>query len=135
MCHAVDVAIQTDEQPELGDVPDLALDLAADRMAVGEGMPRIVHGLLQAEADAALGGIHLEHHDFDFLAGRDDLARVDVLLDPGHFRDVHQTLDARLELDEGAVVGDVGDAAAELAVDRVFLGNALPRIGLELLHA
>ena len=28
-----------------------------------------------------------------------------------HFGDVDQALDARLKLDEGAVVGDVGDAA------------------------
>ena len=40
-----------------------------------------------------------------------------------------------LELDEGAVVGDVGDAALELDADRVLGLDALPRIGLELLHA
>ena len=51
----------------------------------------------------------------DLLGGRDDLAGMDVLLRPRHFGDVDQALDARLELDERAVVGDVGDAALELA--------------------
>ena len=46
-----------------------------------------------------------------------------------------QALDAGLQLDEGAVVGDVGDAALEARGGRVFELDALPRIGLELLHA
>ncbi len=82
-----------------------------------------------------LDDVDLEHHHFDFLRGRDDLARMDVLLGPAHFRDVDQALDARLQLYEGAVVGDVGDAALELGVDRVLGLDALPRIVQELLHA
>ncbi len=46
-----------------------------------------------------------------------------------------QALDARLQFDERAVVGDVGDAARELGADRILGLDALPRIGLELLHA
>ena len=67
--------------------------------------------------------------------GRDDLAGMDVLLGPGHLRDVDQALDARLQLHEGAVVGDVGDAAVELGADRVLGFDAVPRVGLQLLHA
>ena len=73
--------------------------------------------------------------DVDFLRGRDDLARMDVLLGPAHLGDVDQALDARLQLDEGAIFGDVGDAALEHAADRIFGGGAFPRIALELLHA
>ena len=94
MHHAVDVAVEADEQAELGGVLDLAFDGRADRMGRDERLPRIAHGLLEAERDAALGRIDLEHHHFDFLRGRDDLAGVDVLLGPGHLRDVHQALDA-----------------------------------------
>ena len=42
--HAVDVAVEADEQAELGGVLDLALDLAADRMLLGERFPRIGAG-------------------------------------------------------------------------------------------
>ena len=135
MHHAVDVVVETDEQAELGDVLDLALDGAAGRMALLEGLPGIAEALLEAERDAALLGIDLEHHHLDLLAGRDDLAGMDVLLGPAHLGDVDQALDAGLELDEGAVVGDVGDPALELGADRIFQLDALPRIGLELLHA
>ncbi len=87
------------------------------------------------ERDAALVGIDLEHLDFHLLAGRDDLAGMDVLLGPAHLRDVDQPLDAGLKLDEGAIVGDVGDGALEARAHGIFGGDALPRIGLELLDA
>ena len=82
-----------------------------------------------------LRAVHVQHHHLDFLAGGDDLAGMDVLLGPGHFGDVHQALDPRLQLHEGAVVGDVGDAAGVLGARRILRGDAFPRIGLELLHA
>jgi hypothetical protein len=99
------------------------------------GFPRILHDLLEAEADPPLLLVDLQHHHLDLLRGRDDLARVHVLLGPAHLADVNQALDARLQLDEGAVVGDVGDAALELGAHRILGGDALPGIGLELLHA
>ena len=46
-----------------------------------------------------------------------------------------QAFDARLQLDEGAVVGDVGHAAMEAGFDRIFGFDALPRIFEQLLHA
>ena len=42
MDHAVDIAFEADEQAELGLVLDLALDHRADRMLLGEGLPRIL---------------------------------------------------------------------------------------------
>ena len=110
MDHAVDIAFEADEQAELGLVLDLALDLRADRMGAREGFPRILERLLEAERDAALGRIDLEHHHVDFLGGRQDLAGMHVLLRPRHFGNVDEAFDARLQLDECAVVGDVGDA-------------------------
>ena len=44
--HAVDVAVEADEETELGLVLDLALDVRADRVLLGEGLPRV----LQASA-------------------------------------------------------------------------------------
>ncbi len=60
---------------------------------------------------------------------------MDVLLGPAHLGDVDQALDAGLELDEGAIFGDVGDPALEHAADRIFGRRAVPRIAFELLHA
>ena len=46
-----------------------------------------------------------------------------------------QALDPRLQLHEGAVVGDVGDAAGVLGADRELLLDRVPGVGLQLLHA
>src|SRR5579862_5360249 len=135
MDHAVDVLIEPDEQAELGDRFDLALDRAARRMRLGEGFPRIVLGLLEAQGDTALVGIDLQHLHVDLGARRDDLGRRHVLLDPRHLADVHEALDARLQLHEGAVVSDVGDLALELRAHGVLGADAFPGIGLQLLHA
>src|SRR3546814_13691071 len=78
--------------------------------------------------NAALLAVDLEDDDLDLLAGRNDLAGVDVLLDPRHFADVDQAFDARFQLDEGAVIGDVGDGGGELRADRIFGRHAFPRI-------
>src|SRR3954464_15102407 len=58
-----------------------------------------------------------------------------VLLGPRHLGDVDEALDARLELHERAVVGDVGDAALVARGDRILRLDALPGIVLQLLHA
>src|SRR5262249_43199805 len=133
--HAVDVAVEPEEQAELGLVLDLALDHAPLRILLQEDLPRIAHRLLEAERDAALDRIDFEHLHLDLLGGRDDLAGMDVLLGPRHLGNVDQPLDARLELDEGAVVGDVGDPALDTGADRELLLDALPRVGQQLLHA
>src|ERR1700674_5580105 len=135
MDHAVDVALEAEEQAELGLVLDLAFDRRSDREFFDEDFPGIAHGLLEAERYPALDRIDFENLYFDFLRGRNDLAGVHVLLGPRHLRDVDQAFDARLQLDERAVVGDVGDAAGEAGVERVFRLDALPRIVQQLLHA
>ena len=46
-----------------------------------------------------------------------------------------QPFDARLELDEGAVVGQADDLAADARADRIAIHHVRPRIGDELLVA
>ena len=67
MDNAVDVALEPDEQAELGRVLDLALDRRSDRMLLGEGSPRICLCLLETEADPALLLVDLEHLHVHFL--------------------------------------------------------------------
>ena len=80
-------------------------------------------------------GVDLEDLHLDLLAGGDDLAGMDVLLGPAHLGDVDQAFDARLQLHERAVVGDVGHRALEAGADRILGLDAGPRVGLQLLHA
>jgi hypothetical protein len=91
--------------------------------------------LLHAERDLALALVHVEHDRLDVVADRHDLRRMLDPLGPGHLGDVDQALDARLELDEGAVFGERHDLAADPLADRVAHGGVDPRVRLDLLEA
>src|SRR6266446_4681070 len=135
MDHAVDVALEPEEQAEFGLVLDLALDGGSHREFFDEDFPGITHGLLEAQRNTALHRIDFQNLHFDFLRGGDDLAGMHVLFGPRHFRDVDQAFDARLQFDERAVIGDVGDAAGKARIERILRLDALPRIVQQLLHA
>jgi hypothetical protein len=111
--QTVDAAVQTDEDAEVGDRLDLAGDVVALLVGDGELVPGVHGALLHAERDAAALLVDVEHHDLDLVAQGDDLGGMDVLVGPVHLGDVHQTLDALFDLDEAAVVGDVGDLAED----------------------
>src|SRR5262249_62169617 len=66
--------------------------------------------LLAAQADLAVGGVYAQDADLDLVADLDDLLGA---LDPGvgQLRDVQQPLQARLQLEEDAEVGELGDLA------------------------
>ena len=116
-------------------MPKSVIDLICPRhlvaaiVVLGELLPRIGLALLQAEGDAAALLVDVEHHDFDFLAGVHHLGRIDVLVGPVHLGHVHQAFHAVLDLDERAVVGDVGDLAEHARVRRIAARDVLPRIG------
>src|SRR6202040_2354096 len=103
----------------------LAFDRRSDREFLDEHFPGITHGLLEAERNPALDRIDFENLHFDFLRGRNDLARVHVLLGPRHFRDVDQAFDARLQFDEGAVVGDLDDLDLDGLADGQDFGRVI----------
>src|SRR5262249_47336742 len=107
--HAVHITIDAEERAEFGLVFDFALPRGARRMLLDEHFPRIAHGLLETERNPALHRIDFENLHFNLLRGRNDLARMNVLLRPGHFRHVDQALDPWLEFNEGSVVADVAD--------------------------
>ena len=52
-----------------------------------------------------------------------------------HVADVQQAVDALLDLDEGAVVGEVADRALDHGARRIAVGHAVPGVLLGLLHA
>jgi hypothetical protein len=110
--QAVDVAREADEDAEVRDGLDLARHLVAPVVVLGELLPRIRLALLEAQRDATTLFVHIQHHDFDFLAGVNHLGRVDVLVRPVHLGHVDETLDAVFDLHECTVVGDVRDRRA-----------------------
>ena len=110
-------------------------DVRADRVLLLDQRPRVRLDLLHAERDLAVALVDVEHHGLDHVAHVDQLRRVLDALGPRHLGDVDQALDAGLELDERAVVGERDHLAADALADRVAHRRVAPRIGLDLLQA
>ncbi|ABA50251.1 hypothetical protein BURPS1710b_2994 [Burkholderia pseudomallei 1710b] len=114
--EAFDARFHFDERAVVGDVRDLAEQARARRVTARDAFPRIVAQLLDAERHAVLLLVELEDLRGDFLADRQDFARVTHAA-PCDVGDVQQAVDAA-EVHERAVIGDVLDDAVD---DRAFL--------------
>src|SRR6266702_523351 len=131
----LDAGLDLDEGAEVGELRHLPLQLRADRVALGERRPRIGLRLLDAEAEALVLDVDVQHHRLDHVTLLELLARVLDALVPGDVGDVHQAVDALLDLDERAVVGERHHLARHAGADRVLLVGAVPRVLLDLLQA
>src|SRR5687768_10844608 len=134
MYQPVDARLDLRERAEAREVADLPVDARADRITERQHHPRILLRLLHAERDLFLVRIDLEHDRLDHFTDRHELRRVPNVARPAHLADVHEAFDARLELDESAVVGDRHHLHLHASPDRVLGGDVLPGIGLELLE-
>ncbi len=135
MDQAVDAGLDLDEDPEISDRLDLAVDPGARRVCLlRQLLPRIGLGLLQAERNPPVGLVDPEHLDLHHVADVDDLRGMHHALGPSHLRDVDQPLDALLQFDERAVIGDAHDLALDPQSDRIALRDLGPRVGHDLLH-
>src|SRR5262249_45355745 len=134
--QALQPRLQLDEDAEVRELRDLALLDVAGVVTPGDvALPRVVVHLLQAQRNALALLVHVEDDAGDLVALADHLAGVGDLAHPAHVADVQEAVDALLDLDEGAVVGQVADHARDDRARRVALGHLVPRAGLHLLHA
>src|SRR5213594_1261017 len=92
-----------------------------------------VRQLLEREADAALVLVDTDDQQRQLVADRDQLVgAADRTV--RHLRDVKEPVHARLQLHEGAEVGEADHLAGNPRAHRVPLGDRGPRIGLDLLE-
>ena len=132
MHEAFDAVFDGDEDTELNDLGDLALDDLARNVGAGEALPRIFLGGLEGQGDALTIEINVKHLDGDLVSDLDDLGRViDVL--PRQLGNVDQAVNTA-QIDERAEVDDGGhDAFTDLAL--LKLGQeGLAHFGLGLLE-
>ena len=111
MNEAFDSLLELNERAVVGDRENAAVDVCANGIALRGIEPRIRRELLEAERDALLVFVELEHLDLDLVADVDQIAGMGEA-SPAHVGDVEQAVDAA-EVDERAVVGEVLDGAGE----------------------
>src|SRR5581483_1184454 len=133
--QAVDAFFDADEDAEVGDVAHRTFDHGADGIFFPRRLPGIGHDLLEAERNAPVSGIHVQHLHLDLLADLQNFRGVRHLARPRHLGNMHQPFDAAFELDESAVVHQADHLALHARADRILFRHRVPGIGGELLHA
>ncbi len=133
--QAVDAGLDLHEGPEGGEVADGPVQLGARGILHGKGQPGILLDLLHAEGDLLVLGVHLQDYGLDLVPDGNELGGVPDIPGPGHLGDVNQTLDALLQLHEGAVVRDGNDLPFDPGSHGVLLVDLGPGIRQELLEA
>ena len=110
--QAVDAFFQLDERTVVGQVADLALDHAVDRDSARRPSSHGFSWVCFMPSDSCWPfAVDAQDHDLDLVADLHQFAGMIDALGPGHFADVHQAFDARLELDEGTVAHHVDHRA------------------------
>src|SRR6266480_2543556 len=133
--EAVHTRLQLDERAEVGQVAHLPRDAGPRLVPLLDRRPRVGLDLFHAERDALGGAVDVEDDHLHLVADVHQLGGVTHAACPRHLRDVHEALDAGLELDERPVVGEAHHPTAGLRARRERLLDALPRIRRLLLVA
>lgn len=132
--HAVDTLLQSHEGTVGSKVADGTGNDGANGEALLDEVPGILVELTDAEGDLLLLHGDVEHHGLDLLVKRQHVARAGDALGPGKLGNVHQAFHALLQLHEGAVGEQLGDAALDVGTDRVLLLDVGPGVVGELLE-
>src|ERR1019366_2094030 len=135
MHQAVHPLFNLDERAEFRHVANPALHYGADAVALFNRGPGIRLQLLKAERDAAFLDVDFQHHGLDLVAGFNHFGGMPHAPRPRHFADMDEAFHARVNLDEGAIIGNADDTAHHFGAIGVAFHYALPRIGQQLFHA
>src|ERR1700739_2698299 len=93
-----------------------------------EALPDVGLELLDTQAEAAVLRLDAENDCLDLFALLDDFRRMLDALGPAQVGDVNQAVDAILDFDEGAEVGEVANATFDNGSGRITLREGLPGI-------
>ena len=132
--QSVDPRLDLDERAEGSEVPHDSREACAGGVLQRQREPRILFDLLHPERDLLLVRIDLQHHGLDLVTDRHELGRMPDVARPRHLRDVDQSFDALLQLDEGPVVGDRHDPSLDSGTDGIPLLDVRPGVGQQLLE-
>ena len=132
--QAIDTLLELYEDTEVGEVAHLGGVLAANGVLHLDVLPRILLELLQTKAHLALVAVEGEDDGLYLVAYLQEVLSGTQVLTPRHLGDVDQTLDARLDFDEGTVVGHDDNLALDMVADLEVLVEAIPWVRGELLQ-
>ena len=117
-----------DKRSERGYPQDFAVNHIADMMCREESLPNVGLKLLHAQRQAPLVGFNRQHDGFHAIALLQHFRRMLYPLGPAQVADVHQTVDAILDFDKRAEVGQVAHPAFDRHAHGIFIVQRIPGI-------
>ena len=134
--QSFEIVLEFDEDSEIGDFCDLAVDGVARGKPLRDVVfPRVLFKLLQSESNPPPLLVDGQDLAGDFVAFFQQFAGVSDLASPGHVADVKESIDALFQFDESTVIGEVADFALHGGSWRVLGCDIVPGIGGGLLHS
>src|SRR5271157_4302384 len=135
VAEALDSVGDLDERTKARQAQHLAMDDIAHAMLVEESVPDIGLKLLYAQREPTLVRLDSEHDGLHLVALLQHFRRMLHALGPAQVAHVNQAVDAVLDFDECAEVGQVAHLAFHHRADRELFVQRLPRVRLKLLQA
>src|SRR5882672_9854770 len=130
-----DVAPQVHHHALVHEAQHAPAQVGAHRVRLADAQPRIFLGLLQAERNPLVLGVHIQDQHLDLVALLHDFGGMLHPLGPRHVGDVDQAVDAGLDLHERAERGEVAHFPLDPHPHGILLGQRHPRVFFRLLHA
>ena len=133
--QTLDTIFELNEHAKVSDVNNGAFQDLSKEVASLSGEPRVLGQLLDPQGEALAVAIDVEHACLHLIALLEAIRGVTQALAPGQVTDVNQAVDAILDTDKDAEVGDVADLALDDDAYGVTILDAVPRVLFELTHA
>ncbi len=133
--HHIVIHYDIDQNAFGDELADLAPDLSIDGKLGGQGFPGIAPELFDAQSDAVQGAVDGKDNGFHFLVFLEEFLGMIDALGPADVRDVDQSVDAFLDLDESAECGQAFYLAGKDSADGIAVFNGEPGIGFHLFHS
>ena len=135
MDESVHFIFQPHKCAEASELGDLAGDETAHFINGIDLIPRIVAELFNADRDALVFAVNLQHSSFDFIALLEQFGGVIYFSGPREIANVDHSVETFLKFNEGAVAGEVAHFALHHSSGPVLIAGGVPWIVVELTDA
>ena len=134
MHKTINSAINTDEYTKIGNRTDFTGNNVTLLMCCREFVPWVGATLLHTKGNSTTLRVHIQHHNFYFVADMADFSGVDVFVSPVHFGKVNKTFNTFFEFNKGTVICKVCDLTENTGSHRIAADQIQPWIITQLLQ-
>ena len=135
MEESINTLFKVDEGSAVGNLNNRLAQSLSNRIALIDGIPRVLLKLLKAERDTLLIQVVTEDLGIDYITDIEDFLRIVHPAGPGELTDVCKAFDTRLDFNESTKSGDFGHRSGDGITNVVLCFEVEPGIFLHMLEA